>query len=213
MSLLAMDKYRNFQELKRHEREGTDYVLCIRRGSSGIAVIAPHGGGIEPGTGDFADRVAGNEHTFYCFKGMKTSGNADLHITSDKFDEPEGIRIAEKAELVLAIHGCIGNKDIIFVGGKDRDFKRILLNSITQAGFEAKESDRSDLKGIKSANICNRGHSGKGGQIEISESLREKMFDNLSHGTEKKKNTVFDNVVAALRKALEKYIEHTKGGL
>lgn len=208
-----MDKYRNFQELKRHEKEGTDYEICIRNGSSGIAVLAPHGGGIEPGTVDIADRVAGKEHTFYCFKGMKMSGNADLHITSDKFDEPEGIRIAEEAELVLAIHGCIGSKDIIFVGGKDGDFKRILLNSISQAGFKAKESDRTGLKGIKSANICNRGHSGKGGQVEISENLRGKMFDNMSHGTEKEKNKVFDDVVAALRKALETYREHTKGGL
>jgi phage replication-related protein YjqB (UPF0714/DUF867 family) len=208
-----MDKYRNFQELKRHEREGTDYEICIRKGSSGIAVIAPHGGGIEPGTLDIANRVAGKEHTFYCFKGVKMSGNVDLHITSDNFDEPEGTRIAEEAELVLAIHGCMGNKDIIFVGGKDGDFKRILLNSITQAGFEAKESDRPGLKGIKSANICNRGRSGKGGQVEISESLRGKMFDNMSRGTEKEKNTVFDNIVAALRKALETYLEHTKGGL
>ena len=201
-----MARYGNFQELKRHETEGTDYEICIKRGSSGIAVIAPHGGGIEPGTVDIADGVAGKEHTFYCFKGMKLSGNADLHITSDKFDEPEGSRIAEEAELVLAIHGCMGNKDIIFVGGKDPDFKRILLTSITQAGFKAKESGRLELKGMKSANICNRGRSGTGGQVEISESLRGKMFDSLSSGTEKEKNKVFDNVVAALRKALETYL-------
>ena len=48
----TMDKYRNFQELKRHEKEGTDYEICARKGSSGIAVMAPHGGGIEPGTMD-----------------------------------------------------------------------------------------------------------------------------------------------------------------
>jgi phage replication-related protein YjqB (UPF0714/DUF867 family) len=208
-----MDRYRNFQELKRHETEGTDYEICIRKGPSGIAVIAPHGGGIEPGTVDISDSVAGNEHTFYGFKGMKASGNAKLHITSDKFDEPKGIRIAEEAEFVLAIHGCIGDKDIIFVGGNDAHFRKILLNSITLAGFTAKESDQPDLKGIKPANICNRGRSGKGGQVEISGSLREKMFDNLSHGTEKEKSKVFNEVVAALRTALEKYLEHTKGGL
>ena len=39
------------------------------------------------------------------------------------------------------------------------------------------------------------------------------MFDNMSHGTEKEKDTVFNNVVAALRTALETYFEHTKGGL
>jgi phage replication-related protein YjqB (UPF0714/DUF867 family) len=208
-----MDKFRNFRELKRHEKEGADYEICVRKGSSGIAVMAPHGGGIEPGTLDIADRVAGEEHAFYCFKGMKKSGNSDLHITSDKFDEPEGIRIAEGAGLVLTIHGCIGKTDIIFVGGKDHDFRRILVTSIARAGFSARESERPELRGRRSANICNRGRSGKGGQVEISESLREKMFDNLSHGTEKEKNEVFDGVVTALRKALDTYIEHTEGGL
>jgi phage replication-related protein YjqB (UPF0714/DUF867 family) len=208
-----MGKYRNFRELKRHEKEGTDYEICVRKGLSGIAVVAPHGGGIEPGTVDIADRVAGEEHAFYCFKGMKKSGNADLHIASDKFDEPEGIRIAEGAGLVLAIHGCIGKTDIILVGGKDDDFRRILVSSISRAGFGARESDRLELRGRRSANICNRGRSGKGGQVEISESLREKMFDNLPYGTEKEKNKVFDGVVTALRKALDTYLEHTKGRL
>ena len=166
-----MDKYGNFRELKRHEREGTDYEIRVRKGSSGIAVIAPHGGGIEPGTLDIADKVAGKEHTFYSFKGKKKSGNADLHITSDKFDEPEGIQIAERADLVLATHGCIGKTHIIFVGGKDHDFRRILLNSISRAGFSTRESERAELRGRRSANICNRGRSRKGGQVEITESL------------------------------------------
>ena len=208
-----MDKYRNFRELKRHEREGADYEIRVRKGSSGIAVIAPHGGGIEPGTLDIADKVAGKEHTFYSFKGKKKSGNADLHITSDKFDEPEGIQIAERADLVLAIHGCIGKTDIIFVGGKDHDFRRILLNSISRAGFSTRESERAELRGRRSANICNRGRSRKGGQVEITESLREKMFDSLSHRTEKEKNNAFDRVVTALRKALDTYLEHTEGEL
>ena len=210
---VTMDKYRNFQELKRHEKEGTDYEICARKGSSGIAVMAPHGGGIEPGTMDIADRVAGEEHAFYCFKGMKKSGNADLHIASDKFDEPGGIQIAEGADLVLAIHGCTGKTDVIFVGGKDHDFRRILVNSISLAGFSARESERPELRGRRSTNICNRGLSGKGGQIEISEGLREKMFDNLPHGTGKEKNKVLDHVVTALRIALDTYIEQTEGGL
>jgi phage replication-related protein YjqB (UPF0714/DUF867 family) len=51
----------------RHEKEGRDYEVHQRKGASGIAVIAPHGGGIEPGTMDIADSVAGEEHTFCCF--------------------------------------------------------------------------------------------------------------------------------------------------
>lgn len=66
-----MDKYANYDDLKQHEKEGEDYVILSREGYSGIAVIAPHGGGIEPGTVDIADGIAGGRHSFYAFKGIK----------------------------------------------------------------------------------------------------------------------------------------------
>ena len=58
--------------------------------------MAPHGGGIEPGTTEIAEAVAGHEHTFYSFSGVKARGNSVLHITSSRFDEPEGIAIAKE---------------------------------------------------------------------------------------------------------------------
>ncbi len=66
-----MDKYANYDDLKQHEREGEDYVILSREGISRIAVIAPHGGGIEPGTVDIADGTTGSKHSFYAFKGIK----------------------------------------------------------------------------------------------------------------------------------------------
>ncbi len=200
-----MDKYKNFSELKQYEKEGTDYEIQIRKGRSGIAIIAPHGGGIEPGTVDIAESVAGSEHTFYCFKGIKEKGNSDLHITSDKFDEPHGIIIAKDSELVLAIHGCRGQNKVIYIGGNDLELKGQLLHGIETAGFLAEESTRPGLQGKRPENICNLGRRGKGGQLEISEGLRKKMFDDLFHGAGKTKSSVFYNVVSAITKALESF--------
>ena len=118
-----MDKYADYDDLKRHEIKGEDYVILSRTGNSRIAVIAPHGGGIEPGTVDIADVLAGAEHSFYAFKGIKKKGNAVLHISSTRFDEPEGITIAEKAEIVVSIHGCRGKDDTVFVGGRNQNLK------------------------------------------------------------------------------------------
>ncbi len=70
-----------------------------RSGSSGILVMAPHGGGIEPGTGDIADGVAGQHHSFYCFKGIKKQGNRALHITSNRFDEPLAMAMVRGSKL------------------------------------------------------------------------------------------------------------------
>ena len=76
-----MDKYANFSALKQNEREGEDYTILHRNGDSKFAIMAPHGGGIEPGTMGIADAIAGNDHTFYAFKGIKKTRNTILHIT------------------------------------------------------------------------------------------------------------------------------------
>ena len=99
-----MDRYTDYNDLKQHEQEGRDYVTLVRDGNSRIAIIAPHGGGIEPGTVDIADAVASNEHTFYAFKGIKKEGNSSLHITSNRFDEPRGMGVAKGTDVVVSIH-------------------------------------------------------------------------------------------------------------
>ncbi len=48
-----------------NETKGKDYRIHLRHGKSGILVMAPHGGGIEPGTTEIADAVAGAERSFY----------------------------------------------------------------------------------------------------------------------------------------------------
>ena len=200
-----MGRYKNFNELKRHEKEGIDYQIRTRNGSSGIAVIAPHGGGIEPGTMDIADGVAGDEHAFYCFEGMKKEGNSDLHITSENFDEPEGLRIVEGADFVLAIHGCKGTDEVIFVGGNDLELRQRLSDSLIHAGFSAEDNPRSGLEGTKSANVCNRGRAGRGCQIELSEGIRKKMFEKKVAGAAGGTREEFRDIVAALRIALASY--------
>lgn len=82
------DKYPDFDTLSRNERAGVDFRILVRRAMSAFALVAPHGGGIEPGTSEIADGIAALEWSLYAFEGLKPSGNADLHITSTRFDEP-----------------------------------------------------------------------------------------------------------------------------
>ncbi|SPD71862.1 conserved hypothetical protein [uncultured Desulfobacterium sp.] len=176
-----MGRYKNFSELRTHEEEGMDYEIYVRKGLSGIAVMAPHGGGIEPGTTDIADSVAGNEHTFYCFKGIKPSGNSSLHITSSAFDEPKGIIVAEEADFVITIHGCSGKNDSIYIGGNDQNSIKRLSHELALAGFAVMDKPRPGLEGTKKTNLCNRGRTGRGVQIEISSGLRSKMLKQIDN--------------------------------
>ncbi len=197
-----MDKYSNYNDLKQHEREGEDYVVILREDNTRIAVIAPHGGGIEPGTVDIADWVAGTEHTFYAFKGIKKKGNAVLHITSNRFDEPKGVGIAKNADVVVSIHGYHGNEDKVYIGGRNRDLKSRILHMLNKAGFHAEISTKPGLRGQHPENICNLCRTGEGVQLEISRGLRDRMFDNLDRRSWRKKTGLFLKFVDTLREAL-----------
>ena len=73
------DKYPNFAALEQHERSGIDYCIVIRREEPAFAIVAPHGGGIEPGTSEIADAIACQRWSFYNFEGLKRSGNSGSH--------------------------------------------------------------------------------------------------------------------------------------
>src|SRR5918912_1062843 len=76
------DKYPNFEVLSRNETSGIDFRILVRQAAAAFAIVAPHGGGIEPGTSEIADAIAAEEFSFYAFEGLKSSGNGVLHITS-----------------------------------------------------------------------------------------------------------------------------------
>jgi phage replication-related protein YjqB (UPF0714/DUF867 family) len=198
-----MGKYSSYGELRRCERHGVDYRIHTRNGGSGIAVIAPHGGGIEPGTMETAAEVAGSEHAFYCFEGLKTRGNSDLHIPSIRFDEPTLLNTVRNAELVIAIHGCRSKDGAVYIGGLHCDLKQRIYSALISAGFTAKQSLKPLLQGKSAQNICNMGKTGAGVQLELSRGLRRQMFVDLLGSQDKRQKTeLFHTFVSVLRKAL-----------
>jgi len=198
-----MDTYASYNELAQQETEGRDYVILSRKGRSSIAVMAPHGGGIEPGTADIADAIAADQHAFSAFKGIKRQGNAILHIRSDCFDEPTHVRTAERACLVITIHGCRGKEEAVHVGGRNDHLKTRIIEALNQAGFRAQQSLKPGLQGKSRRNICNRCRTGEGVQIEISRGLRERMFEGLSRRAIRKKTQIFYRFVQAIRDAID----------
>ena len=197
-----MDQYRNYTQLMTREREGRDFLIHVRKGPSGVSVIAPHGGGIEPGTMELADAIAGEEHSFYCFEGIKREKNADLHITSEYFDEPQGVEIVKSSKAVLALHGCKGYGEAVYVGGLDADLGEKIRISLVQEGFNAELIPRPELQGQRENNICNRCKGGRGVQLEISRGLRKRMFRDLTREGRKNGTTIFHAFVSALRDVL-----------
>jgi phage replication-related protein YjqB (UPF0714/DUF867 family) len=195
-------KYSNYEYLCRKEKLNKDYRINWRKGKTTSIVIAPHGGGIEPGTTEIADAVAGKDHSYYSFEGIKPSSNGDLHITSTSFDEPHGVELVKECTNVLALHGCNGEEETVYIGGLDSALKLQIQDCLRQAGFITGEHDNPELWGINKSNICNRGKKGQGVQLELSLGLRKRMFYSLKAKDRNNKTGLFEEFVSALKKAL-----------
>ncbi|MCB2149593.1 MAG: poly-gamma-glutamate hydrolase family protein [Deltaproteobacteria bacterium] len=191
----------SFAVLQANETIGADYRIRVSHGRSGIAVMAIHGGGIEPGTTEIAEAVAGEAHTFYSFSGLKPSGNACLHISSRKFDEPLGLDIARRARTVITIHGCRDTKAITYLGGRHHRLKLQIKQALTAAGFAAVDGLR--FPGTNPKNICNKNRSGMGVQLEISIGMRKRLFEDITRLHRKRITPCFIDYVHALQCGIE----------
>ena len=198
-----MEKYSSYENLSKTEVAGKDYHIRKRCGNSGIVLMAPHGGSIEPGTTEIAEAIAGNRHSFYTFSGIKPEGNTDLHITSQNFNEPEGGHMAQASYTVVTIHGCRETDKMTFMGGRDNALVQKITFELIRAGFNAKKSRR--FPGITARNICNRSRRGMGAQLELSMGLRRDMFEKTTRIHRKKTTRAFHCFVRAVQAALADY--------
>jgi phage replication-related protein YjqB (UPF0714/DUF867 family) len=73
---------------------------------------------------------------------------------------------------VVAVHGCEGEEQVVYMGGLDLCLRDAIRGRIDAAGIITGIHDDPDLQGINSKNICNRGRRGLGVQLEITYGLR-----------------------------------------
>jgi phage replication-related protein YjqB (UPF0714/DUF867 family) len=197
------DKYANFQELSRSELQGVDFAIRQARGKTpSILVLGLHAGRIEPGISEIVLAVAGDELSYYLFEGIKARGNRDLHITSTHFDEPGCLALVHNSENVIAIHGERSNDKVVYLGGLDEPLKKQLMAALRDHDFAAKEHAKPLLQGVSSKNICNRGRSRAGVQLELSNGLRQTFFQSLNTDGKRRPTVHFYRFVAALRNGL-----------
>jgi len=199
------DTYPNFATLEQQERAGVDYAVLVRREEPAFAIVAPHGGGIEPGTSEIADAIAVQRWSFYSFEGLKTSGNRVLHITSTCFDEPMCLILLSDTNRVVTIHGEESDDDSqgVFVGGLDLELGTSMGALLKAQGFDVRQHPDPNLQGLNPKNICNRGTAGKGVQLELSRSVRETLFESLTHEGRKHPTPRFKIFVDAVARSLE----------
>ncbi len=172
VSYADSDKYESFSKMSASEREGIDFAVVTKDTSSGVLIMAIHGGKIEGGTDQLAGLIAdrGN-YDSYVFKAMKKANNQDLHVTSTRYDEPRALEMTSKATLTVSIHGFSGTTSETIVGGRDQSKAAIVKKHLSASGFRIK--DTAKFNGDDPTNIVNRNLNEKGIQLELSSAQRK----------------------------------------
>jgi phage replication-related protein YjqB (UPF0714/DUF867 family) len=200
------DRYSNFEELSAKEIAGKAYGIRLRQAHTEFTILTPHGGGIEAGTSEIADAIAGDEFSFYAFEGLKLRDNEDLHITSTHFDEPLCMTVIARSQTIVTIHGEHSEADGegVFLGGLDDELGANFKDALTAKGFDVREHSDPKLQGRESKNVCNRGASGKGVQFELSKSVRRSMFSSLTREGRKHTTDRFTAFIDAIQSVLQR---------
>jgi len=211
-----MDPYDSFEALAVSERRGIDYRIRWRLGESGITILSIHGGDIEPGTTRIANAIAGPEHTFYSFEGIKDARNFLLHITSTLFDEPTAMEIVCASDIIISIHGCAEMNPVVYLGGLDFELRDRIAAVLRESGFQAPACPDPPFSGVDQENICNLCGRGMGVQLELSRGLRATMFRDLTPEGRRFPTPVLFRFARAVRDALAPFaagpdpkIDHT----
>jgi phage replication-related protein YjqB (UPF0714/DUF867 family) len=192
-----MAVYKNFKELASCEVEGQDYRIRMEWRNPRVLIMAPHGGRIEPTTEMIAEAIAGMDYSFYSFEGLKTDGNSVLHMESHLFDEPRALKVVKKANIVVTVHGQIDQKDgFVMVGGLYDSLRAAMIQQLEAAGFKPRRPTEG-LMGTDPQNICNRGESKQGVQLEISRKARDLLRED---------KTQLQTFAHAIRKAIQIYL-------
>src|SRR5512139_1797247 len=118
-----MASYINFKELADHEADGQGYRIRIELRDPRVLIMAPHGGKIEPATAEIAEAIAGIDYSFYSLEGLRTDSRM-LHIESHLFDEPRALQVAQKADVIVTVHGQLNQKEeFVMVGGLNESLR------------------------------------------------------------------------------------------
>jgi phage replication-related protein YjqB (UPF0714/DUF867 family) len=165
-------EHSSFADLAKSHTEGRDFQRVVKPVSDArVAIIAPHGGRIELHTDTIATTLAGTEFSLYCFNSLLPKQVANLHITSHHFDDPLCLALIEKHNRVVAVHGWRKEGEAILIGGLDVELSAELAVESKALNLET-HTNGQGLAGKHRLNVCNRGKSRQGVQLELSMALR-----------------------------------------
>jgi len=207
--------YRDISQLVLRNVRGVDYEIESYVRSGDLTVVAIHGGDIEPLTSELAHAIAGEDYNLFEFRGIRSSGNLKLHVSSLRFNEIRLQGLLDTTDTAINIHGFAGDVPIIGVGGGNQVLAKCIASQLAESGFETHKA-RGRLAGRHPDNLANRPRD-KGVQLELSRGLRDAMVEGgaacPARGDPDRRTEEFTRFVEAVRLAVRRYLDERRVNL
>lgn len=185
----SADCYTSMTDLQQDTKEGQDWQIHTHDENNSTIIVAPHGGGIEPGTTEIARSIANKSSSgFYSFSGIRPSNNRQLHVTSTNYDEPKAQEMVQQSLRTVTIHKTKDSASDIYIGGRDDKLKHNIKETLQDKGFNVTIADKN-ISGNSVHNIANQNKNNAGVQIEISSSFVQRFFESGNINRTSRENT------------------------
>lgn len=175
------DTFNSFSELEKAFPDNKPYSIEVVDRSKhpiSVAVLAVHGGVIEPFTDEMAKLIAGNDYSYYLFKAKAVPGTDSdfyLHTTSVHFDEPLALKLVSQSDICISLHGFNDKKKNpngrICVGGGNPDLREKVFTHLKEKLPSVSTESCPSFTAIQAENIVNKCRL-YGVQMETSGELR-----------------------------------------
>ena len=183
------DRFKSMTELMDLTEENTDWIINTIERNSNVIITAIHGGAIEPATTELAELTAEKGgFDYFTFKAIRTKANAELHVTSRNYDEPKLMKMIANNPYAIAIHGCKGEDETIYMGGKDEQLMDAMTEEFEKLGIDVRQAP-SHMSGAHDDNIINCCKTEKGVQLELTSGIRKKLFENGRYNKKSRENS------------------------
>ena len=174
---MRSDKYGSFDELRRAEREGVDFRIRVMRREASVAIIAPHGGKIEPGTSELTEPSRAMTTGFIASKASRSCLIATSTSRRPISASPDARNSWSRA---IGSWPCMaaasGSGNLSKWEGWTRTCATLFAGSLQDAGYSAEVVTSGGLAALSPANICNRGARRRGVQLEVTRGLHDMLL-------------------------------------
>ncbi|HLR19591.1 MAG TPA: poly-gamma-glutamate hydrolase family protein [Staphylococcus sp.] len=205
-----VDQFKSMTELMTYTSESVDWEIHTRQTEQPVIITAVHGGAIERGTTELAQAISeSGNYNYYTFKGVRRNKNNELHVTSRHFDEPKLMQMVNDNRYAISVHGCMGDKPEVYIGGKDQKLIHHIKSQLSKIDVAAKDAP-AHISGIHDDNFVNCCQHKAGVQLELTARLRKDLFKNKKYNLNDRENRgnwsyLMDSFSNAIVLALKNY--------